>query len=155
MCPVCLVFFFGVIKPGCVFYTYTTVFFNEKRQTTVTSGIQSSPVCVRSPTLLRLPGSTMQSQYLLHFQPIPVLRLHDHSNHLLLHLPETFGEMVLYDFVRPLDGPPSLNVNLTLKSQESCKDDRGRFQKQQTSIAVNSPAIPDLGVRLLPLPLCS
>ena len=41
------------------------------------------PHCVRPPTPLRQPGSA--TQYLLHSQPIPVLRLHDHSNHLLLH----------------------------------------------------------------------
>ena len=88
MCPVCLVCFFSIIciKPGCVFYKYTTCFFNEEK--TNYCKVQASslrrfafatlrwPHCVRPPTPLRQPGPATQSQYLLHFQPIPALRLH-------------------------------------------------------------------------------
>ena len=133
MCPVC---FFSIIciKPGCVFYRYTACFFDEKKANYCKIQVSSLrrfafatlrlPHCVRRPTPLRQPGSATQSQYLLHSRANSVLRLHDHSNHLLLDLNALglrvngFGRFCTLRHRYPPDGPPSLNVNLTLKSQE-------------------------------------
>ena len=88
----CLVCFFSTIKPGCVFYTYATPSLNEKKTNCCKLQLSSLrqfafatlrwPHCVPPPTpMLRPPVSATQSQYLIHFHPIPVLRLHDHPNH--------------------------------------------------------------------------
>ena len=85
------VFLPSIIKPGCTFYTHNC-FLRWKKDKLLWLQISSFrwsafatlrwPHCVPPPTpMLRLPVSATQSQYLIHFHPIPVLRLHDHPNH--------------------------------------------------------------------------
>ena len=131
----CLVCFFSIIciKPGCVFYRYTACFFDEKKVNYCKIQVSSLrrfafatlrwPHCVRPPTLLRQPGSATRLITVL--APLPA-----HSG---AQIPwplqasiATFLDLRVNGFGRfctlrhryPPDGPPSLNVNLTLKSQE-------------------------------------
>ena len=134
-CPVCLVCFFSIIciKPGCVFYRYTACFFDEKKANYCKIQVSSLrrfafatlrwPHCVRPPTPLRQPGSATRLTTVL--APLPA-----HSGAQitwpLQSFIATFLDLRVNGFGRfctlrhryPPDGPPSLNVNLTLKSQE-------------------------------------
>ena len=117
---VCLVCFFGIIKSGCVFYTYTTVFFNEKGQSTVNFRY---PIFAGLPPLhygaasLRLPTYSAQATRLRHaitvLTPLPA-----HSNAQIIWIFQSFVDILALDlqvngFVRfctlrhsyPPDGP--------------------------------------------------
>ena len=131
MCPVYLVCFFGItcIKPRCVFYTYTTCFFNEKRQTTVKF---RHPVFAGLPSL-HYGGLTAFAHLLRSGNPAPPrnhstcstsspFRRSDYISFIATFALDLringFGRSCTLRHRCPPDGPPSLNVNLTLKSQE-------------------------------------
>ena len=127
--------FFSIIciKPGCVFYRYTACFFDEKKANYCKIQVSSLrrfafatlrwPHCVRPPTPLRQPGSATRLITVL--APLPA-----HSGAQitwpLQSFIATFLDLRVNGFGRfctlrhryPPDGPPSLNVNLTLESQE-------------------------------------
>ena len=153
MCPVC---FFSIIciKPGCVFYRYTACFFDEKKANYCKIQVSSLrrfafatlrwPHCVRPPTPLRQPGSATRLITVL--APLPA-----HSGAQitwpLQSFIATFLDLRVNGFGRfctlrhryPPDGPPSLNVNLTLKSQE--------YRSHDQPQAYRSPALLNIFVR--------
>ena len=136
MCPVCLVCFFSIIciKPGCVFNRYTACFFDEKNANYCKIQVSSLrrfafatlrwPHCVRPPTPLRQPGSATRLITVLCSTPNPFW-CSDYMTtpiiycYTFLYLRVNgFGRFCTLRHRYPPDGPPSVNVNLTLKSQE-------------------------------------
>ena len=118
---------------GCVFYRYTACFFDEKKANYCKIQVSSLrrfafatlrwPHCVRPPTPLRQPGSATRLITVL--APLPAQSgaqitwpLQSFIATFLDLRVNGFGRFCMLRHRYPPDGPPSLNVNLTLKSQE-------------------------------------
>ena len=128
MCLVCLVCFFSIIKQDSVrFKIYThcdthNYFFSAKRLTTVNFGypiFAGLPSLHCPPTPLRPPDSACMQSTCPTSSPF---RCSDHMTTSIIYCLDLrvngFGRFCTLRHRCPPDGPPSLNVNLTLMSQE-------------------------------------